>query len=187
MSPAPRKIPTRCVALLRGINLGAKNKVAMPALRALVESLGHEDVETYIQSGNVVFSAPSGTPADLAAGLEAAITAEFGFPVPVVVRTAKDMQRVAGANPFLAAGADPSTLHVVFLGSAPTRAAVAKLDPDRSPGDEFAAAGAEAYLHCPNGFGRSKLGVDYFERVLGGPATIRNWKTVTRLVELSRA
>jgi uncharacterized protein (DUF1697 family) len=173
------------VALLRGINLGARNKVAMPALRSVLESLGHEDVVTYIQSGNVVFTAPSGSGSPLAAGLEAAIEKEFGFPVAVVVRTSEELQKVADSNPFLAAGADPSALHVVFLGSPPARAAVRKLDPGRSPPDEFEAIGAEVYLHCPDGFGRSKLGVDYFERVLGGPATIRNWKTVTKLVELT--
>ncbi|MGH9002279.1 MAG: DUF1697 domain-containing protein, partial [Acidimicrobiia bacterium] len=78
-------------------------------------------------------------------------------------------------------------LHVVFLGSAPAPGALARLDPDRSPGDGFAAAGAEVYLHCPNGFGRSKLGLDWFERILKTPATIRNWRTVTRMAELSRA
>ena len=186
MSAAKGKAPVRYVALLRGINLGARNKVAMPALRSVLEALGHEDVVTYIQSGNVVFTAPSGSDAGLGAGLEAAIKEEFGFPVPVVVRTSKELGKVLDSNPFLAAGADPSTLHVVFLGSAPAKAAVARLDPDRSPPDEFAAVGAEVFLHCPNGFGRSKLGLDYFERILGGPATIRNWRTVTKLVEMAR-
>ncbi|MGH8991797.1 MAG: DUF1697 domain-containing protein [Acidimicrobiia bacterium] len=187
MSPGKRQAPTRHVALLRGINLGARHKVAMPALRALFESLGHEDVETYIQSGNVAFRAAPGSGAGLATDLEAAITKEFGFPVPVVVRAAKDLEKVMAANPFLAGGADPSALHVVFLGSAPAPGALARLDPDRSPGDGFAAAGAEVYLHCPNGFGRSKLGLDWFERILKTPATIRNWRTVTRMAELSRA
>lgn len=172
------------MALLRGINLGARNKVAMPALRSLVESLGHRDVQTYIQSGNVIFTSPRGP--ELGAELEVAITKEFGFPVAVVVRSAKELDRVITGNPFLAAGADPSTLHVVFLGSPPKKGSVAGLDPDRSPPDKFEVGSAEVYLHCPNGFGRSKLGVDWFERKLGGPATIRNWKTVTRLAELSR-
>jgi uncharacterized protein (DUF1697 family) len=86
----------------------------------------------------------------------------------------------------VAAGADEKALHVVFLGSPPTKAAAKKLDPDRSPPDEFAVGKAEVYLHCPNGFGRSKLGVDWFERHLGGPATIRNWRTVTKLAELCK-
>jgi len=184
VSPAKRGAMTVYAALLRGINLGARNKVAMPALRSLVESVGHEDVQTYIQSGNVVFKTRSGEATEIASTLEDVIAKELGFRVAVVVRTQQELKRVAGTNPFLAAGADPSALHVVFLGSAPSKASVAKLDPDRSPPDEFAAAGAEVFLHCPNGFGRSKLGLDYFERALGGPATVRNWRTVTKLAEM---
>jgi uncharacterized protein (DUF1697 family) len=184
VSPARRDAPTTYVALLRGINLGARNKVPMPALRSVVEALGHEDVRTYIQSGNVVFKSGWREVPGTAAALESAIAEEFGLRVAVVVRTQRDLQRVAGANPFLAAGADPSALHVVFLGSSPTKASVDALDPDRSPPDEFAVRKAEVYLHCPNGFGHSKLSLDYFERILGGPATIRNWNTVTKLLEL---
>jgi uncharacterized protein (DUF1697 family) len=182
MSPAGAL--TSYAALLRGINLGARNKVAMPALRSLVEALGHEDVQTYIQSGNIVFRSGSGK-GDLAGALEKAIADEFGLKVPVVVRTHRELERVATGNPFLAAGAEPSALYVVFLGSAPSKGSVAKLDPDRSPPDEFKAVGAEVYLHCPNGFGRSKLGLDYFERILGTPATIRNWRTVAKLAEMT--
>ncbi|MGH9035542.1 MAG: DUF1697 domain-containing protein [Acidimicrobiia bacterium] len=184
MSPAKPGALTNHVALLRGINLGARNKVPMPALRVVVESLGHEDVQTYIQSGNVVFKSGSGDGAGMAAALESAVTKEFGFRVAVVVRTGRELRRVTTNNPFLAAGADISALHVVFLGSSPTKASVKALDPDRSPPDEFAVRNAEVYLHCPNGFGRSKLTLDYFERKLGGPATVRNWKTVTKLLEL---
>jgi uncharacterized protein (DUF1697 family) len=86
--------------------------------------------------------------------------------------------------PCCVAGADPSALHVVLLGSPPTKASVGALNPDRSPPDEFAVRNAEVYLHCPNGFGRSKLTLDYFEKTLGGPATVRNWRTVTKLLEL---
>jgi uncharacterized protein (DUF1697 family) len=184
VSPAKRDALTTYVALPRGINLGAKNKVPMPALRAVVESLGHEDVLTYIQSGNVLFKSRSGEMPGIASALESAIAEEFGFRVAVVVRAQRELQRVVGANPFLAAGADPSALYVAFLGSAPTKTAVAALDPNRSPPDEFAVRNAEVYLHCPNGFGRSKFSLDYFERTLGGPATIRNWNTVTKLLEL---
>ncbi len=184
VSPAKRGAMTAYAALLRGINLGARNKVAMPALRSLVESLGYEDVQTYIQSGNVVFKTRSGKASEIASTLASAITKEFGIRVAVVVRTQQELKRVAGANPFLAAGAETSALHVVFLGSAPTKAAVGALNPDRSPPDEFAVRKAEVYLHCPNGFGRSKLSLDYFERILGGPATVRNWNTVNKLLEL---
>jgi uncharacterized protein (DUF1697 family) len=175
---------TAYVAFLRGINVGGKNNVPMPALRSVTESLGHEDVQTYIQSGNVLFTSRSRSVAGITAALEAAIAKEFDLPVRVVVRSQRELQRAAGANPFLADGADPAALHVVFLGSSPTKAAVRALDPERSPPDEFAVRNAEVYLHCPNGIGRSRLTVDYFERTLGGPATIRNWKTVNRLLEM---
>ncbi|HEY3239871.1 MAG TPA: DUF1697 domain-containing protein [Acidimicrobiia bacterium] len=184
MSPAQRDALTSYVALLRGINLGAKNKVPMPALRSVVESLGHEDVRTYIQSGNVLFRSRSRGVPTIAAALEKSITEEFGFRVAVVVRSQPELRQVTTSNPFLVAGADPSALHVVLLGSSPTKASVGALDPDRSPPDEFAVRHAEVYLHCPNGFGRSKLSLDYFERTLGAPGTIRNWKTVTKLLEL---
>lgn len=182
---SPGRSPTTYVALLRGINLGARNKVAMPALRTLVESLGHEDVQTYIQSGNVVFRSAAAKK-DLAADLEAAIAGEFGVKAAVVLRTRAEVEKAVAGNPFVAAGADENALHVVFLGSPPTKAAAKTLDPDRSPPNEFALRGAEVYLHCPNGFGRSKLSVDWFERKLGGPATIRNWRTVTTLAELCK-
>lgn len=185
MSPAETDAPTTYVALLRGINLGAKNKIPMPALRSVVEALGHEDVRTYIQSGNVLFKSRSREVPGIAAALESSIAEEFGLRVAVVVRAQRDLRRVLTNNPFLAAGADPSALHVVFLGSSPTGAAVRALDPERSPSDEFAVRNAEVYLHCPNGFGRSRLTLDYFERTLGGPATIRNWNTVSKLLELT--
>ena len=170
------------VALLRGVNLGPRNKVPMPALRSLTESLGHNDVRTYIQSGNLVFrSAEKG---NLAARLEQAIAAELGVKAAVVLRTAGELSKAIAGNPFVAAGADEKALHVVFLGSPPSRSAVKTLEPDRSPPDEFAVGRAEVYLRCPNGFGRSKLGVDWFEKKLGGPATIRNWRTVTTLAAM---
>jgi uncharacterized protein (DUF1697 family) len=178
-------MPITYVALLRGVNLGAHNKMPMAALRSLVESLGHDDVRTYIQSGNVVFRSAAKRGA-LAGGLETAIAGEFGVKAAVVLRTERELDKAIAGNPFLAAGADEKTLHVVFLGSAPTKASVNKLDPGRSPPDEFAVGRAEVYLHCPNGFGRSKLSVDWFERILGGPATIRNWRTVTKLAELCK-
>ncbi len=178
-------MPTTYVALLRGVNLGAHNKVPMAALRSLVESLGHDDVQTYIQSGNVVFRSAAKR-GELADDLETAIAGEFGVKTAVVLRTEQELGTTLAGNPFVAGGADEKALHVVFLGSAPTRASAKNLDPDRSPPDEFAVVGAEVFLHSPNGFGRSKLSVDWFERILGRPATIRNWRTVTKLAELCK-
>ena len=168
----------RQVALLRGINVGGKHKVPMKDLAALFEAAGFSDVKTYIQSGNVVFSGPK---ADTAA-LAAAIEKRFGFAVPVAVRTAADLARIAGANPFVAD--DPEgPLHVMFLTGDPDPKAA--LDPDRSPPDRFALVGREIYLHLPNGVARSKLTNAWFDSRLKTVTTTRNWRTVLTLRDLS--
>jgi uncharacterized protein (DUF1697 family) len=173
------------VALLRGINLGSVNRLPMAALATMFDSAGCGAVQIYIQSGNVVFEAPAALAARVPTVIAAAIADRFGYRVPVVTRTAAELAAVASANPFLRAGADPGTLHVVFLASAPRPAQFAALDPDRSPPDRFAVSGREVYLHCPDGYGRSKLHNDYFESRLGSVSTVRNWRTVLKLVEMS--
>jgi uncharacterized protein (DUF1697 family) len=179
--------PETFVALLRGVNLAGRNRVPMAELRSALESLGLEDVVTYIQSGNVVFRSRGGRAEELASSIEVRIAQAFGLEVVVLLRTPAELSKVAGGNPFLRAGADPSKLHVVFLSGRPAKKAAAQLDPERSPPGEFRLEGREIYLHLPTGFGRSKLTVDYFERCLGVAATARNWKTVTKLVELTEA
>lgn len=169
------------VALLRGINVGGKNKLPMAGLREMLTGLGHEDVVTYIQSGNVVLKSGS-KPAVVAKEITDGINAEFGLQVPVVVRTRAELEQVVAGNPYLAAGADPATLHVMFLAAKPTAAAIAKLDPDRCPPDEFTVRGREIFMHLPNGMGRTKLTNDYFEKRLGVAGTARNWKTVNQLL-----
>ncbi len=176
---------TAYAALLRGINVGGKNKVPMADLRTLFETLGHADVVTYIQSGNVVFTSAS-KPAKIAAGITDAIAGEFGLTVPVIVRSRTELRRVLTSNPFLDAGVAPAKLHVTFLADRPAQAAIAKLDPDRSLPDEFAVVGREIFMFMPNGMGRTKLTIDWFERCLGTRGTARNWNTVNKLVELVR-
>jgi uncharacterized protein (DUF1697 family) len=174
----------RYVALLRGINLGARNKLAMGDLRALVEALGGEDVETYVQSGNVVFTsgADAGT---LERGLADEIGRAHGLEVPVLVRSAGELNTIVRKNPFLRAGADEKSLHVTFLDEKPQQALVKKLDPSLSSPDELRVAGREVYLLCPNGYGRSKLSNAFFEKRLDVVATTRNWRTVRTLAELA--
>jgi uncharacterized protein (DUF1697 family) len=174
------------VALLRGINLGARNKVPMPKLKSAFESLGFEDVVTYIQSGNVVFRSSSGGAKKIAARIEQGIEEVFGLSIIVVLRTPAELKSIAKSNPYLPRETDLTKLHVVFLKSRPAAKAIAQLDPERSPPDEFTVRGREIYLHLPNGFGRSKLTLDYFERRLGVDATARNWKTVLKLLELAK-
>lgn len=171
-------------ALLRGINLGARNKVAMADLRALFEELGAADVATYLQSGNVVFRSAARRN-ELAAAVEDGLRRDLGVDVKVLLRTRKELGRVVGGNPF--AKRDAKALHVTFLDAKPNAARVKGLDPRRSEPDEFHVVGQEVYLHCPHGYGRSKLSNAYFEKELGVPATTRNWKTVTALAELATA
>jgi uncharacterized protein (DUF1697 family) len=173
------------VALLRGVNVGGARKLPMKELVPTMAALGLEDVVTYIQSGNAVFSAPAGGRAQLTNRVEAAIEERFGLDVTVMLRTPAELAGLAKANRFYDARADVSKLHVVFLDRKPAKAAIAKLDPDRSPPDEFDVAGTEIFLRFPNGYGRTKLGGEYFERVLGVRATARNWRTVTKLLELA--
>ena len=173
------------VFLLRGINVGGRNKLLMRELAAMFVEAGCEDVRTYIQSGNVVFRADPSFAVGLSARITTAIAASHGYQIPVVIRTAADLARVVRGNPLLADGADPTKLYVGFLAEAPDPAKVARLDPDRSPPDAFVVRGDEVYLHFPNGVARSKLTNNYLDRTLGTVSTIRNWRTVCRLHEMA--
>lgn len=169
----------RYVALLRGVNVGGKNKVPMADLRTLVESLGHTDVSTFIQSGNVIFtSSKVVTPKSL----EAAIAKQFGIQSRVVLRTKAELGKILKANPFTRA--DTSKLHVGFMVEKPPASVVKALDVDEFLPDEFAVHATELYLHLPNGMGRAKL-PPYLDRRLKVVTTVRNWNTVTKLLELA--
>ena len=172
------------LALLRAINLGAVNKVPMKELRSMFEDLGYEDVRTHLQSGNVVFEGKSSSSKKLVAEIEGAISKTFDLEVPVIVRTRRELERIAGGNPFPTGGAKATSLHVMFLTEPASAKAIKTLDPDRSPPDEFEVKGGEIYLRFPKGSGRSKLTIDYFEKKLGTKATARNWNTVMKVLEL---
>lgn len=173
------------VALLRGVNVGGKVKVPMAELRSLLSGLGLEQVTTYIQSGNVVFQTGGGAK-KVAGRIERGIAEAFGVDVTVLIRTPAQLRTIAEHNPFLADEPDPAKLHVVFLRDRPKAGASSRLDPERSPPDRFHLRGRELYLHLPNGAARSKLTNDYLERRLGVRATARNWKTLLKLIELTR-
>jgi uncharacterized protein (DUF1697 family) len=184
-SKSPRGRLQTYVALLRGINLGARNKVSMTDLRALVAQLGGEDVTTHVQSGNVVFRSRGGA-AELSRGIERAIGRELGLEIRVLVRTKTAIAKVVDANPF-ARGASVDALHVTFLAEKPARGRVRELEGLEFQPDRFRVLGQEVYLLCPNGYGKSKLSNAFFERRLEVAATTRNWKTVTKLAELAKA
>ncbi len=173
------------IALLRGINVGGKNRLPMKDLAAMFVDAGCDDVRTYIQSGNVLFRTEPTRGEDIPSLISASILSHFGYQVPVVARGARELEAIVQANPFVEGGAETDKLHVVFLADLPDAEHVGALDPDRSPPDEFAVRGREIYLHCPNGLARSKLTNSYFDSRLSTISTMRNWKTVRKLLELA--
>ena len=173
----------RVVALLRAVNVAGTGTLPMADLRALITSLGYSNVETYIQSGNVVFDARAIH--EVSKGIEAALKKKLGLDTRVMVRSADELAPCAERHAF-AGRAEGSRLHVCFLAEAPTKVAIAKLDPNRSPGDEFVVRGRELHILTPNGAGRSKLTMSYLERTLGTAGTTRNLNTVTKLLALAR-
>lgn len=174
---------TTYAALLRGINVGGNNKVPMADLRALCLGLGYDNVETYIQSGNVVFDA-SGAEAEVVAAMEAALLETFALTLSVVLRSAAELAGIVARNPF-PNQADGTKLHVTCFASPLPAAKVAKLDPALAPPDTFVIDGRNMYLHLPGGMGTSKLAVHIGQK-LGKLGTSRNWNTVLKLVEMSR-
>lgn len=175
----------RYIALLRGINVGGNKKVPMARLRELMEGLGYTDVATLLQSGNAVFTSPEKNPARLVKQLEAAIAGEFGFEVPVIVRTRDELAQAIEANPLPGAEDAPSQFLVTFLSGEPDPKRLKEIDAAAYLPDEFRVVGREIYARFPHGIRDSKLAT-----VLGGPRlgvtpTARNWSTVTKLLELA--
>lgn len=153
----------------------AGNKLAMSDLAALVEQLGGRDVQTYLQSGNVVYTGS----ASLGGQLETALQEQLGVTAAVLTRSGRELAAVVAGNPYTVGG---TVVSVTFLRDRASASAVAAIDP-RAYDDEFVVAGREVYLHTPNGYGRSKLLNRFWERKLGTVATTRNWNTVVALAE----
>jgi uncharacterized protein (DUF1697 family) len=182
------------VALLRGINLGGKNKVAMADLRALVSELGHTGVVTYIQSGNVLFTAPADADCtEVARAMTEAIAVRLGVTAPVVVVTREELGQIHAANPF-PDEPDPKRVHAVVLSGPPGAELTAKLDTAiaqsaaKGAPDAAITIGRTLYLHTPAGYGTSDLSAAAL-RVVSSPkagvtGTARNWATMTKLLEL---
>jgi uncharacterized protein (DUF1697 family) len=182
------------VALLRAINLGGKNRVAMADLRTLVSELGHTDVLTYIQSGNVLFTAPADADCtEVASAISEAISARLGVTAPVVVVTREELSKIHAANPF-PDEPDPKRVHAVVLSEPPGAELTARLDTAvaqsaaKGAKDAAVVVGRTLYLHTPAGYGTSDLSAAVL-RIVSSPragvtGTARNWATVTKLVEL---
>jgi len=165
------------VALLRGVNLGARNKVPMAQLRTLLEDAGYENVRTYIASGNVLLDGPAGKK-KLASELERLVLNSFGVTTAVILRRPRELAAAVEAHPF----DDTSETHVAFLAARPAKAAAVRLE-DVDPGAVL--AGTELYLRLPRGVHGSRLSNARIESLLGVAATLRNWRTVVALAELA--
>jgi len=177
--------PTRYVALLRGINVGKAHQLGMPRLTELLTARGHENVRTHLRSGNVVLDSPLDE-AGLVADLEKVIEKEFGFAVPVVVRTGAEIAAVVSGDPFAAVATDPARYLVTFFPEAPAPDLVDALPPVED-GGEYLVRGRELYLWLPDGIANTPLAAWKWDRLLGVAGTGRNWNTVAKLGELTAA
>jgi uncharacterized protein (DUF1697 family) len=176
---------TRYVALLRGINVGGRQKVAMADLRKLLDGLGYTEVKTHLQSGNAVFSSSKRSAEKIAGEIEAAITAQLGLTVRVLVRTAAELRAVIEANPIPGEVANGSRFLVVFLSGPPDQKALAAVEPGQFEPEKFGAGDRAMYFWCPDGIQNSPILGALGKDRPGLTATARNWNTVTKLLELA--
>jgi uncharacterized protein (DUF1697 family) len=172
------------VALLRGINVTGTNRIPMADLREHCAGLGWQEVETYIQSGNVVFAA-AGSAAKLEAGLEQEIEKRFGLKIPVIVRSGAEWPKLAAGNPFPdAAEKEPNRLMLLLSKKPPARQAADAIQERSKAGERVARKGEALWIHYPEGAGTSKLSSSLIDRLVGSPTTSRNYRTVLKLQEL---
>jgi uncharacterized protein (DUF1697 family) len=176
-------VPTH-VLLLRGINVGAHNRIAMPALRAALTDAGFDDVRTYLQSGNVVLSS-SGKPEDIARKAERLIANDFDLEIAVVARSRAQLSKVVETNPLGKIAKKPKLHQVSFLAKKPTAALMRRVEQAATARERVVAIGREIYAWHPDGAARSKLWALLAGQQLGVTATSRNWTTVTKLLELA--
>jgi len=173
------------IALFRGINIGGHNRLPMKELVKLFQQLGFHNVRTYIQSGNAVFQSNDRNASRLSERIGAEIRKSHGFEPKVLLLEPKDLEKAIALNPFPEAVSDPKSLHVLFLTSAPKNPELERLDEIRGKSERFKLSNRFFYLHTPEGVGRSKL-VASAERLLGVPATGRNWRTICEIMALTK-
>jgi uncharacterized protein (DUF1697 family) len=175
---------TTQVALFRGINVGGKHMLPMQDLRDLLAELGCEDVQTYIQSGNAIFSA-SADPKSLSANITSTIEERFGFAPQVLLLKVERLAAIASANPYPEAEATPKSLHVWFLTEKAGNADIVAMNSIKAEKERFTLTEDAMYLHAPDGIGRSRLAAK-IDRHLGVNTTARNWRTVRKLLDLAK-
>lgn len=175
-----------CIALFRGINVGGHNALPMASLRALLADMGFHNVNTYIQSGNVLFQADEAVREGISAEISARVEAAHGFRPEVLVLELDEMEEAVANNPFPEAVAEPRSLHLNFLVSEPSNPDLDALEACQKESERFELIGRVFYLHAPEGIGRSRL-ARRTEKALGVSMTGRNWRTVQKIMEMGRA
>jgi uncharacterized protein (DUF1697 family) len=174
------------ISLLRGINVGGQKKIKICELQVLYESLGFNQVKTYIQSGNLVFNSDINNAEEIEKLIEEKIKEVFNLNVSVIVRTRNEFKQIIQRNPFLKEKAsERDKLHVTFLLNIPNDQSVRKLNLVKDKDEDYKVIGKEVYLYCPNGYGRTKLTNSIFEAKLNVKATTRNWMTVNKLSKIA--
>ena len=174
------------IALLRGINIGGKRKIIMADLRKMFEDMGFTDVKSYIQTGNVIFSSDNDSDQSLLSTLIAKrIEQVFGFDVPVIVRSAEEIEAMFTDNPFLTdPDAEIDKLHVVFLNSVPDIDNLMAMSEFDFGDDRYMVMDNNLYLFCSGPYRETKLGNNFIEKKLKVTASTRTWKTVIKLKEM---
>ena len=176
---------TTYIALLRGINVSGAKTIKMEALRLTFQKLGFENVSTYIQSGNVVFTAAETKTSELAAKITGAIKTDFGFDVPVIVLSAAELQTITRNNPLNDGTRDEAFLHVTFLAESPAAFNFSDIEAKKQGEEEIMISGKVVYLYCPHGYGKTKLTNTFLESKLKVATTTRNWKTTCELLRMT--
>ena len=178
-------VMTTFIALLRGINVGGHNRISMAGLRSCCNEIGWKNVQTYIQSGNLVFEAPGRAPA-VEAALEKAVSMRFDLSVPVIVRTASEWGRYPAGNPFPEASAnEPNLVMIALSKNPPITGTIEALRERAVTGESIEQCEDAIWIHFGGGVARSTLSPGLMDRVVGSPVTTRNWRTVIRLAELA--
>lgn len=178
-------MPTR-IALLRSVNVVGKNTIRMPELARAFEKGGFENVRTYIQSGNVIFDTAEESCDILAGRIKELVTEQFGLTLQLLVITPQELSEIVSHNPFTErTGIDTARLHVTFLDREADSEKAEKLLSYNYPPDEIIIGSRIVYVHCPDGYGRTKYTNTFVEKKLGVNATSRNWNTCQKLLELS--
>lgn len=176
------------ISILRAINVSGQKVIKMDALKRMYESLHFENVRTYIQSGNVLFSSAEADPKELESIISAKIQAEFGFEVPVLVLSIETLEKIVQDNPFAEGnGKDIAFLHVTFLADSPVDYDLESILQKKQRDEEIAITSKAVYMYCPHGYGKTKLHNSFLESKLKIPATTRNWKTTKEILKLAQA